>query len=294
MRIAVSGSHGMIGGAVVKRLGAEGAEVVRLARGEARGAGEIALPMKGEGDLSRLEGLDGVVHLAGEPIMGRWTAEKKERIRRSRVEGTATLSGALAGLAQKPAVMVCASAIGYYGHSGDRWVDEQSAAGEGFLAEVCRDWEAATGAAREAGIRVVNLRIGLVLSGEGGALKKMLPMFRLGLGGPIADGSTWWSWIALEDLVGVIVHALQAAELSGPVNAVGPYPVTNKEFTKALGRVLGRPTVLSVPAFVLRAVMGEMAEEMVLSGQRVRSKQLEASGFRFKYRQLEAALRAMV
>jgi uncharacterized protein (TIGR01777 family) len=251
--------------------------------------------MTGSIDQARLEGLDGVVHLAGESIAtGRWTAEKKARIRDSRVKGTRLLCESLARLDQPPRVLVSASAIGYYGDRGDEILHEDSASGSGFLAEVCHMWEAATEAASQRNIRVVNLRIGVVLSAMGGALATMLFPFRMGLGGIIGSGRQFMSWIALDDLLGSIAYALRTDTIRGPVNAVAPHPVTNREFTKTLGRVLARPTLLPMPAFAARLAFGEMADELLLSSARVEPARLSAAGYDFRYPTLEGGLRHLL
>ncbi|MCC6143793.1 MAG: TIGR01777 family protein [Candidatus Hydrogenedentes bacterium] len=296
MKVLVTGSTGLIGSAVVDRLKGEGHEVCRLVRGT-RGFREQEINWDPDADLidaERLEGLDGVVHLAGENISSRWDAEKKRRIRESRVKGTALLCHALAGLSRRPQVLVSASAIGYYGSRGDQVMTEDARAGEGFLAEVCQGWEEATAPARAAGIRVVNLRIGVVLSGEGGALDKMLPPFRLGLGGQVGDGKQYMSWISQRDLVRAVEFCLTNETMAGPVNATSPNAVTNHEFTKTLGHVLSRPTVIPVPAVLLRGLFGEMADEMLLASTRCAPQRLEAAGFTFEDADLEATLREAV
>lgn len=242
-------------------------------------------------DEAALEGLDAVVHLAGENIAGRWDQEKKAKIRDSRIKGTALLSNALARLSQKPKVFVCASAVGYYGDRGDQILTEASPPGSGFLPEVCRLWEAATEPAAESGIRVVNLRIGIVLSSRGGALARMLTPFKLGLGGPIGSGQQYMSWIDLEDLIRIITHALKAESLCGPVNAVAPNPVTNAEFARALGRALSRPALLPLPAFAARLAFGQMADELLLASARVKPEKLLSSGFQFNYPDIDSSLR---
>lgn len=293
LRVAVSGSTGLVGSALVNFLRAGGHDVERLVRHNERYADEISWnPKTGELDPKDLRGKQAVVHLAGEPLFGfRWDEEKKRRIRRSRVNGTRTLSETLARMQRPPKVMVCASAIGFYGQRGDEVLTEESAPGEGFLADVCEEWEEATAPAKEAGIRVVSLRIGIVLSPEGGALKQMLPVFKLGLGGRLGSGEQWMSWIALDDLVGIIYRALQDKELSGPYNATSPRPVTNREFAKTLGSVLNRPAVIPVPEKVITGVLGEMGEEM-LGSVRVVPDRLESEhNFRFATPDLEDALR---
>ena len=297
MLVAVSGSTGLVGSEVVASLSAAGHEVVRLVR-RVPSLGEKAVrwdPAKGEVDAAGLEGLDAVVHLAGENIAsGRWNAARKAAIRGSRVNGTRLLCDALAGLARPPKTLVCASAIGYYGDRGADVLTEESSPGAGFLAEVCREWEAASEPAARKGIRVVALRIGVVLSPNGGALSRMLPPFRAGLGGVIGNGRQYVSWVALDDLVGIVLHALQSGELRGPVNAVAPVPVTNRELTEALGKVLSRPTLFPVPAFALRLAVGEMADALLLSSARVVPSRLEATGYPFRFPELPAALRHML
>jgi uncharacterized protein (TIGR01777 family) len=293
--IAVSGASGFVGSALVERLRTDRHVVRTLVRRPARTPGEISWdPAGGRIDAGSFEGIDAVVHLAGETLAQRWTADRMRRIRESRVAGTSLLAGALAGLAAPPAVLISASAIGYYGERGDEILDETSPAGaaDNFLASVCRDWEAATGPAAERGIRVVMLRNGIVL-GRGGVLAKMLPAFRLGLGGRLGDGRQWLSWIALADLVGIIAWLVSRSDLSGPVNAVSPNPVTNAEFTRTLGLVLHRPAVLPVPAAALRLALGrQMADETVLASQRVRPRRLLDAGYEFSLPTLEASLRA--
>jgi uncharacterized protein (TIGR01777 family) len=248
-------------------------------------------PAAGRIDAARLEGFDAVVHLAGEPIAeGRWNEAKKRRILESRVAGTRLLCETLARLSSPPRVLVCASAIGWYGDRGDETLTEDSAPGGGFLADVCRQWEAAADPARAKSIRVVHLRSGVVLTPAGGALNKMLTPFRMGVGGVVGSGSQWMSWIGLDDEIGAILHALVTESLSGPVNAVAPRPVTNREFTKTLGGVLGRPTVMPMPAFAARLVFGEVADALLLSSQRVQPARLEATGYRFRHPDLAGAL----
>ncbi len=297
MRVAVSGSTGLVGSEVMASLSAAGDEVVRLVR-RALAPGEKGVrwdPEKEEVDAAGLEGLDAVVHLAGENIAsGRWTAARKAAIRDSRVKGTRILCDTLAGLARPPTMLVCASAIGYYGDRGADVLTEESPAGTGYLSEVCREWESATEAAVRKGIRVVALRIGVVLSPRGGALCRMLPPFRAGLGGVIGNGRQYVSWIALDDLVGVVLHALRSGELCGPVNAVAPVPVTNRELTEALGKVLSRPTPFPVPAFALRLALGEMADALLLASTRVAPRRLEETGYRFRFPEIEGALRHLL
>ena len=294
LHVAVSGSTGLVGSSFADFMTSGGHRLSRLVRREPRpGRDEIFWdPSTGTMDRAGLEGLDAVVHLAGENIASsRWTDSKQSRIRESRVAGTRLLCETLAALRSPPRVLVSASAIGYYGDRGSEILDETSPPGKGFLAEVGKAWEEATTPARRAGIRVVNLRIGVVLGARGGALKRMLFPFRLGLGGRLGNGRQRMSWIALDDLLGVIHFALVTATLTGPVNAVTPSSVTNGEFTRVLGRILGRPTPFPVPAPVLRMLLGEMAEELLLSSARVRPLRLEEARFRFFHPELEGALR---
>jgi uncharacterized protein (TIGR01777 family) len=275
MNILVTGSTGLIGAALLPQLA--GHAVTRYHR---------AAP-------PALEGFDAVIHLAGESIAGRWTPAKKERIRASRRDGTRTLCEGLARCVAKPRVLISASAIGFYGDRQDEILTEDSAPGTGFLADVVREWESATLPATAAGIRVVNLRFGVVLSAQGGALKQMLPAFRLGVGGVVGNGRQYWSWVALPDVVAAIQHALVADTLRGPVNVVTPFPVTNRAFTRTLGRVLHRPTVLPVPAWAVRLAFGEMGEALLLASARVEPRRLLASGFRFRWPELEEALQQL-
>jgi uncharacterized protein len=298
VRVAITGSTGLVGSEVVTVLSAAGHEVVRLVR-RVPAPGEKAVrwdPAKGEVDAAGLEGFDAVIHLAGENVgSGRWTAARKAAIRDSRVNGTRLLCDTLAGLARPPKALVCASAIGIYGDRGEELLTEESPPGTGFLTEVCREWEAASAPTVQKGIRVATLRIGVVLSPKGGALSRMLPLFRAGLGGVIGSGRQYVSWVALDDLVGIVLHALQSGELRGPVNAVAPLPVTNREFTEALGKALSRPTLLSVPAFALRlALGGEMADALLLASARGVPRRLEETGYRFRFPDLPAALRHLL
>jgi len=296
MRVLVSGSTGLVGRALLREFEDEGHTVVRLVRRPALHPGECAWdPEKGTIDEASLEGFDAVVHLAGENIAsGRWTAARKARIRDSRVKGTALLSGALATCAKKPEVLVSASAIGYYANRGEEEVNEDSPPGMGFLAEVCQNWEAAAQAARLAGIRVVHPRIGIVLSDQGGALAKMLPPFRLGLGGPFGAGRNYMSWVALDDLAGIVRFAIAHKNLSGPVNAVSPRPVSNFEFSRTLAKVLRRPAWLSVPAPLVRVGLGEMGQALLLDGAKILPGRLTENGYSFQYPDLESALRSLI
>jgi uncharacterized protein (TIGR01777 family) len=296
-KIAVTGASGLVGAALVGALREQGFDVLRLVRRSASSGDEARWdPAAGTIDSEALSGVTGAVHLAGDNIAsGRWTDAKKARIRDSRVQGTELLSKALAELSPKPSVLVSASAIGFYGNRGDEALDESSASGEGFLAEVCKEWEAATSPALDAGIRVVNARIGVVLSPEGGALAKMKTPFLLGVGGRIGDGRQYMSWITLDDVVSALVFCLATHEVEGPVNMVAPAPVTNAELTSTLGRVLKRPTFLPVPKFALRLGAGtEMANEMLLGGARVIPSVLQSRGFEWAHPTLEPALRSVL
>lgn len=292
LTVAVSGASGLVGGALVPFLSTGGHRVRRLVRGRPE-AGDIAwAPGQGEMDVAALEGVDAVVHLAGAPIAeGRWTPERKDLIRRSRVEGTRVLCESLAKLARPPRVLVSASAMGFYGNRGDEELTESSAPGRGFLADVTREWEAATEPAERAGIRVVHLRLGVVLSARSGALAQMLPAFQAGGGGRMGTGQQWMSWVSLEDVLGLVHFALFTEGMRGPVNAVAPHPVRQEEFARTLGRVLSRPTVFPLPAAMVRTVFGEMGQEMLLNGARIRPEVAQREGFTFLHPTLERALR---
>lgn len=292
MKILISGSHGLVGTALIKALETEHHEIFQLVRHAPGSRSEIEWsPDRYSIALARIEGFDAVVHLAGESIAeGRWTDEKKKRIRESRVKGTKLLGDALANLSNPPRTLVSASAIGYYGDRGDELLTEESAPGEGFLSEVCVEWEEGTALATKKGIRVVNTRFGIILDANGGALAKMLPPFRMGIGGRIGSGKQWMSWIALDDVVGGIKFALTNEVLRGPVNFVAPNPVTNSEFTKTLGKALSRPTLFPIPAFGLRLLFGEMADALLLSSQKVEPSRLQAAGYQFQYSDLQPAL----
>lgn len=297
MKVLISGSSGLVGSELVKALKNRGHEVVRLVRSEKQmGQGTLLWdPEHRELDPQNFEGFDAVVHLAGENISsGRWTNEKKRKIKDSRVLSTHMLSELMARLESPPKVHINASAIGYYGDTGDEVVDESSPPGEGFLAEVCQKWEAATRPSEQRGIRVVKLRIGVVLSKEGGALGKMLVPFKLGLGGVVGSGDQYMSWISIDDLVGVFLHVLGNSSIQGPVNAVAPHPVTNRKFTKTLGGVLKRPTIFPLPAFAARFIFGEMADALLLSSSRVAPEKLLETGYSFLYPDLSDALKHLL
>lgn len=292
MKILVTGSSGLVGSSLVPHLTGAGHFVARLVRGEPlRDRGDIQWdPVSGRVERAKLEGFDAVVHLSGESLMTLWTAGRRSRLVTSRVQSTEFLCEALAGLQRRPKVLLSASAVGYYGSQGDRWLNEQSPCGGGFLAEICQDWERATAIARQAGLRVVNLRFGLVLSRRGGLLAQMLPIFRTGLGGPLGLGRQYMSWIAIDDLLGAVQHLLAEGAPEGPVNIVSPDPVTNRDFSRTLGRVLRRPAVLPVPSPLLRALPGGMARETMLASQRVEPGELRRSGFKFQFPELAEAL----
>lgn len=297
MKILLSGSTGLIGSELTAHLKTKGHSVVRLVRAKSGSGDEEILwnPIARVIDRKQLEGLDAIVHLAGDPIaQGRWTPEKKTRIRDSRVKGTRFLAESVAQLAKPPKTFLCASAIGIYGERGGETVSEESPAGTGFLAETGIAWEKACEPAAQKGLRVVNMRIGIVLSPKGGALKMMLPPFRLGLGGVLGDGRQFMSWVALPDVIAAFHHALTTEALRGPINVVSPNPVTNREFTKTLGSTLRRPTFLPVPSFTVLALFGEMGRELLLASTRVEPKRLKATGYRFLHPDLNGALRALI
>lgn len=292
MKILISGATGLVGKALTKSVTSDGHEVVRLVRRKPSAAAEIEWhPNEGRIDSERLEGVDAVVHLAGESIASRrWTDEKKRAIRDSRIKGTSLLSESLARTPTPPSVFISASAIGYYGNRGDELLTETSPPGDDFLAGVCIEWENATKPAVGKGIRTVNARFGIILDENEGALAKMLTPFRMGIGGRVGDGRQWMSWVVLDDVVNALKFLIADASTRGPVNFVSPNPVTNAEFTKTLGRVLSRPTFFPLPKFGARLAFGEMADALLLASQRVKPAVLEEKGFKFGWPTLEAAL----
>jgi uncharacterized protein (TIGR01777 family) len=281
---------------LIKALEADGHDIYRLVRHAPNSEREIEWsPDRYSIQISRIEGFDAVYHLAGESIAsGRWNEEKKRKIRESRTRGTKLLADALANLSQPPETLISASAIGYYGDRGDELLTESSPPGNDFLADVCVEWEKATEHARAKGVRVVNTRFGIILDKEGGALAKMLPPFRMGIGGRVGDGKQWMSWIALDDVIGALQFVLSNETLNSAVNFVAPNPVTNAEFTKTLGRVLSRPTLFPIPEFGVRLAFGEMADALLLSSQRVEPRQLTSEGYQFRYANLVDALRVIL
>jgi uncharacterized protein (TIGR01777 family) len=293
-RILVSGVSGPIGTALLPSLRTIGCSVVRLVRGGATGAGEIAWDPGKPLAPAQVSGFDAVIHLAGEGIFGRWTAAKKAKVRESRVAGTHNLASALAQAEEKPKVFLCSSAIGYYGNRGDEPLSEESAPGTGFLAQVCQEWEEATMPAVQADIRTAHLRTGIVLSPKGGALGAMLTPFKLGLGGRVGDGRQWMSWIDVQDMVGAIHHIFKNDLLQGPINMVAPKPVRNEEFVKTLASVLSRPAILPMPAFAVRTVFGEMGEALLLASQKVESGKLISSGYPFRHCELRQSLEHLI
>lgn len=296
MKVLVTGGTGLVGSALCPMLTTGGHDVYRLTRSMPREANDIHWnPATGDLPKAQLEGFDAVVHLAGENIAGaRWNAKVKDRLRSSRIAGTRFLCETLAQLQRPPKALICASAIGYYGNRGADLLNESAKPGEGFLADLCRDWEAASDPARAKGMRVVHLRIGFVLTPKGGGLAAMLLPFKLGGGGIVGSGRQYWSWVALDDVVGAIHHCLMNDRLSGPVNVTAPSPVTNYEFTKTLGKVLGRPTIVPMPGWAARLALGEMANELLLASARVMPNRLSESGYAFRCPTLEGALRHLL
>ncbi len=293
-RVLVSGASGLIGSALVSALQAQGAQVVQLTRGAVKRADQISWGLGTPLAPQSVSGFDAVVHLAGESIVGRWSDAKKQAIRDSRVRGTQNLANALAKAEVRPRVFLSGSAIGFYGDRGNEVLREDSTSGQNFLAGVCREWEAAAQPAIAAGIRTAFLRTGVVLSAAGGALAKMLPPFKMGVGGKVGSGQQWMSWISLEDEVGAILHVLKSDRLCGAVNLVSPETATNADFTKVLASVLSRPAIFPVPAFAARLAFGEMADELLLASQRVEPAKLMESGYRFRHSGLRLALEAIL
>ncbi len=296
MKVLITGSTGLIGSALVAFLRQKPHQVLRLVRSATPDQHDVPWnPERGLLNPGSLEGLDAVVHLAGENVgAGRWTTERKRRILESRTQGTRLLTQALSGLKRPPKMLISASAVGYYGNAGSGIVDEDSPSGEGFLSEVCVAWEGAADAARTAGIRVVHPRFGVVLSPKGGALKQMLPVFRAGLGGRLGNGTAWMSWISLPDAVSAVECCLLDESLSGPINVVSPNPVTNAEFTTLLAQALRRPAIFHVPEFIIRTLFGQMGRELLLASVRAKPLRLTTSGFTFAHTELAAALQAVL
>ncbi|MFI5264079.1 MAG: TIGR01777 family oxidoreductase [Candidatus Kapaibacterium sp.] len=293
MKILISGSTGFIGSKLVALLQTSGHSVTRLVRSSSD-IGLLWDPYKNEVDISRMEGYDVFVHLSGESINGRWTQSKKKRIMESRIIPTHFLAECISKLKNPPKAFICSSAIGYYGNRGDEELTEASSPGTGFLADVCKVWEAATQPIAKQGIRVVNVRTGLVLSPDGGALQKLLLPFKLGAGGKIGSGNQWWSWITLNDLLKIYQYSIEDGSVNGPVNAVAPNPERNSKFVKTLGKVLRRPAIFPLPSIAVRTIFGEMGQELLLDGQRVVPKKLIDSGFQFEHTELEPALRCII
>ena len=293
-RILLSGASGLLGSGLLPSLKSRGFQVVRLVREAASADDQIAWDPLQPLPPETLAGFDAVIHLAGETVVGRWTDAKKAKIRESRVTSTHNLAQALAQTSEKPRVLITASAIGYYGDRADELLRESSSPGSAFLAEVCREWEAAAQPAADAGVRCAQIRTGVVLTRDGGALKKMLPPFRLGIGGNLGTGRQWMSWIHIQDWIGAVHHILKTDLLQGPVNLVATKPVTNAEFTKTLGSVLSRPTIFPVPAFAAKLAFGQMAEEVLLASQRVEPNKLVTSGYPFQYFDLRKALESIL
>ena len=297
MKIAVTGATGLIGSALGKRLHKQGNEILAITRRKNLSSPYAVVHWdveRGEFDATALEGIDAVVHLAGETIAERWSAKKKALIRSSRVEGTKLLVEGLKSLSKRPSVLVSSSALGFYGNRGDEELDESAAPGTGYLPEICQDWESEAARAKELDMRVVSMRSGIALSTKGGALAKMLLPFKLGLGGPVGSGRQWMSWIHIDDVVGGYHFALHQPEFSGVANLTAPQPARNAEFTKALGRALSRPAFLPAPGFALKLVFGEMAQDLLLDGQKVLPRRLEQAGYKFQHPGLDEALQDVI
>ena len=292
MKVAVTGSSGLIGSSLVSYLSKKDIVVSKILRENPEDDDISWKPEDGDWDSAFTGGVDGIVHLAGENIAsGKWTRKKKEKIRNSRIEGTTRLCEHILKLPTPPSVLVCASAIGYYGNRGVEFLNEGSSRGSGFLPDVCLGWEEAAESVSKAGIRVVNVRFGIVLSKDGGALAKMMTPFKIGMGGKIGSGTQYMSWVAMDDVTGAIYHTLTTDSLKGPVNVTAPNPVTNKEFTNTLGEVLKRPAVVPIPAFAAKLAFGEMANDLLLASTKVAPKRLSDSGYKFQYPELENALK---
>ena len=295
MKIMVTGATGLVGTQLLALLQKDGHEVVTLTRRSPRNSSERQWDPAGQLSAETLAGIEAIVHLAGENIgEGRWTAAKKQRIRDSRVIGTRLLAKAAADSGGTVQSFICASAIGFYGNRGNEELKEDSTPGTGFLPDVCREWEAATEPAQQAGIRVVNVRLGVVLSQAGGALAKMLLPFKMCVGGIVGSGSQYWSWLTVDEAAHIFRFAIENGDLRGPVNAVSPQPVTNSEFTKALGRALHRPTIFPLPAFMARIVLGEMADDLILGSTRVLPARLQAAGYQFRHPEIGEALASAI
>lgn len=294
MKVVVTGASGLVGSALVSSLESDGHEVIRLVRRAPNNPKEVRWDPNGQPDAALVESSDAVVHLSGETISGWWTERKKSRILNSRVRGTETIAHAIARAQNKPKVFLSASGVGYYGSRKDEVLTEESTSGSGFLADLARQWEGATKAAERAGVRTVLLRISIVLAKQGGALPQMLPPFKMGLGGKVANGKQYWPWISIDDIVRVIRFAIENPNLSGPVNVCAPQQTTNKEFTKALGRVLRKPTFFPLPSVAVTLLLGEMGQEALLTSERVEPVKLKQAGFEFKHPEIEQALRAVL
>ena len=292
MKVAITGSSGLIGTSLVSFLSEKSVTVSKILRENPKDDNISWKPEDGDWNSAFTGGVDGIVHLAGENIAsGKWTRKKKEKIRNSRIEGTKRLCEHILKLPTPPSVLVCASAIGYYGNRGVEFLNEGSSRGSGFLPDVCLGWEEAAESVSKAGVRVVSVRFGIVLSKDGGALAKMMTPFKMGMGGKIGSGAQYMSWVAMDDVTGAIYHTLVTGSLKGPVNVTAPNPVTNKEFTNTLGEVLKRPAVVPMPAFAAKLAFGEMANDLLLASTKVAPKRLSDSGYEFQYPELENALR---